>query len=78
MPSFAEAFHEAVSKLEAWLEAPPPDCLGCEQPYADHSMQELLRSENDPPETWYTEFGEGCPNNTGDIYANPEAFEDDA
>ena len=71
--TFADEFHEKVSKLEAWINAPPRECLYCHKAYKAHSMQESLRSESDPPETWYTEYGEQCPGDDDKaLYVDPE------
>jgi hypothetical protein len=36
-------------------------------------MQEILRSESDPPEEWYTEYGEQCPGDDENaFYVDPE------
>ncbi len=74
--TFAEKFHNVVSELEADIEAEPGLCLSCNRPYKAHSMQEQLRSESDPPGTWYTEYGERCPGNDC-FYVDPDTWVDE-
>jgi len=69
--TFAEEFHKAIEEVPHlfWQR----ECLYCHQAYKTHSMQEILRSESDPPETWYTEFGEQCPGDDDKaLYVDPE------
>lgn len=55
---FREKFHKAVSAMEAWIEAPPPDCIACKRPYAEHVDDEHCPGKTDTdywcgPEWYY-------------------------
>jgi hypothetical protein len=62
--TFPDKFHEAVSKVEKWIEAEPFPCLSCGKPYSVHTTNPEDGREESCLLDGYT-----------DTYCNPEHWE---